>query len=63
MMPRKINTVRFIDTNLLVIVINLYCIIPYGTKILLGIKFYGFTVVGKIVKLNPLTFTIMLQRY
>ena len=26
--------------------------IPYGTKILQGIKFYGFKVVGRTVKLN-----------
>ena len=34
--------------------------IPYGTKILHGIKFYDFTVVGTTIKL---TFIIVLQRY
>ena len=30
--------------------------IPYGTKILHGIKFYGFTVVGTTVKLKFVKF-------
>jgi len=31
-------------------------LIPYGTKILQGIKFYGFTVVGRIAKLKSNNF-------
>ena len=37
----------------------LLCLIkklPYGTKILHGIKFYGFTVVGTTVKLKSVKF-------
>ena len=30
--------------------------IPYDTKILHGIKFYGFTVVGRTVKLKSINF-------
>ena len=30
--------------------------IPYGIKILHGIKFYGFTVVGRTVKLKSINF-------
>ena len=30
--------------------------IPYGTKILHGIKFYGFTLVGTTVKLKSINF-------
>ena len=30
--------------------------LPYGMKILHGIKFYGFTVVGRTVKLKSINF-------
>ena len=30
--------------------------VPYGTKILHGIKFYGFTVAGTTVKLKSVKF-------
>ena len=30
--------------------------LPYGTKILHGIKFYGFTAVGRTVKLKSINF-------
>ena len=33
--------------------------IPFGTKILHGIKFYGFTVAGGTVKLESLAFIII----
>jgi len=31
-------------------------VLLYGTKILHGIKFYGFTAVGRAVKLKPINF-------
>ena len=35
----------------------IHCVlIPYGTKILHGIKFYGFTVVGRTVKFKSINF-------
>ena len=47
-MLKLLNLAEHVDINIKYIL--------YGTKILHGIKFYGFTVVGRAVKLKSINF-------